>query len=145
MADFQNNLPALHKVDATVVALSVDTREQALEIADLTGARYPMVYGLDAPEVGELIGAYVERERLFIHASSFILRPDGTLDLTFGGVGWVTHHSAAGGGAADCGAGIALDSTGRIFVTGESNGGEAPKTDEKVVDAEFEEVDKEKK
>lgn len=81
MADFQNNLPALHKVDATVVALSVDTREQALEIADLTGARYPMVYGLDAPEVGELIGAYVEPEHVFIHASSFILRPDGTVAL----------------------------------------------------------------
>ncbi len=35
--------------------------------------------------------------------------------------------------------------SGEPSTSGEGNGGEAPTTDEKVVDAEFEEVDKEKK
>ncbi|MCZ6691786.1 MAG: hypothetical protein O7H41_19535 [Planctomycetota bacterium] len=43
---------------------------------------------------------------------------DGTLDTTFNGQGWVTHDNAAGGTGFDEGNGIALDSTGRIVVTG---------------------------
>ena len=47
---------------------------------------------------------------------------DGALDTTFDGRGWVTHDQAAGGQWHDDGWGIALDSTGRILVTGRSWG-----------------------
>lgn len=43
----------------------------------------------------------------------------GTLDPTFNGRGWFTHGGAAGG-SFDHGYGVAVDSSGRILVTGES-------------------------
>ncbi|EDP74720.1 hypothetical protein [Hydrogenivirga sp. 128-5-R1-1] len=49
--------------------------------------------------------------------------PDGTLDTTFGTGGVVVHHNAAGGNGGDTGRSIAIDSQGRILVTGHSRNG----------------------
>jgi uncharacterized delta-60 repeat protein len=46
----------------------------------------------------------------------------GALDPAFGSGGIVTHHDAAGGAGWDDGLGIVLDSFGRVFVCGLSNG-----------------------
>ena len=47
---------------------------------------------------------------------------DGTPDTTFNGVGWAAHHDAAGSAGNDWGLGITLDASGRILVTGHSEG-----------------------
>ncbi len=48
---------------------------------------------------------------------------DGSLDASFAGQGWVSHDSAAGGGSSsDAGHGIAVDTSGRILVAGQSFG-----------------------
>lgn len=47
---------------------------------------------------------------------------DGTLDSTFGGVGYVVHNNAAGGNGTDTGYDIAVDGFGRIVVAGRSDG-----------------------
>ncbi len=46
--------------------------------------------------------------------------PDGTLDTSFNGVGYVVHNGAAGGNGIDAGGGVVLDSAGRILVAGSS-------------------------
>ncbi len=46
--------------------------------------------------------------------------PDGSLDTSFNGVGYFTHDNAAGGGAFDIAYALAIDSSGRIFVAGDS-------------------------
>jgi uncharacterized delta-60 repeat protein len=43
---------------------------------------------------------------------------DGSLDTTFNGQGWVIHNSAAGGDSDDKGYHLAIDSSGKILVTG---------------------------
>ena len=48
---------------------------------------------------------------------------DGALDTTFNSVGCVEHDSAAGGADTDLGYGVTIDQSGRILVTGSSNGG----------------------
>lgn len=45
---------------------------------------------------------------------------DGTLDTSFNGTGFVAHHNAAGGNGEDIGIGVAIDTSGRILVTGYS-------------------------
>ena len=46
----------------------------------------------------------------------------GTLDPSFNGTGFVTHHNAAGGGGMDIGTGVRIDLLGRIVVGGLSYG-----------------------
>lgn len=45
---------------------------------------------------------------------------DGTLDTSFNGSGFVTHHGAAGGNATDWGRAVAIDNGGRTVVAGQS-------------------------
>jgi uncharacterized delta-60 repeat protein len=45
----------------------------------------------------------------------------GVLDTTFGGLGWIVHHGAAGGNGDDQGTGIVVDGSGDILVTGWSD------------------------
>jgi uncharacterized delta-60 repeat protein len=45
---------------------------------------------------------------------------DGTLDDTFNGTGYASHHNAAGGNSADYGNAVAIDSSGKIVVAGYS-------------------------
>jgi uncharacterized delta-60 repeat protein len=47
--------------------------------------------------------------------------PDGSLDTSFNGVGYLTHHNAAGGNYYDYATGVAIDNNDRIVVAGASD------------------------
>ena len=53
--------------------------------------------------------------------------PNGALDLSFNGTGFVTHHGAAGGDGTDWGRGVVIDRKNRVVVAGQSatTGGDA--------------------
>lgn len=40
---------------------------------------FPVAYGINALEVAKSIGAYYDKQREFLHATGFILKPDGTV------------------------------------------------------------------
>ena len=64
-----------------MVALSVDSEEDAQKMVDRHKLTYPVLYGLNARETMAPIGGYINKEPLYLHPSGFILRPDGTIIL----------------------------------------------------------------
>ena len=64
-----------------MVALSVDSEEDAQKMVDRHTLTFPVLYGLNAREIMATIGGYINEEPLFLHPSGFILRPNGTIVL----------------------------------------------------------------
>lgn len=81
MADFEKNHDGFRELDARVLAASVDAREDAEGTVEKHGLSYPVAYGLDAREMAETIGCYIDEDRGFMHATGVVLRPDGTVSL----------------------------------------------------------------
>ncbi len=81
MADFQSAIQELEAEEITVIAGSVDPIEKAKETAEKVKVTFPVAYGLDTEKVSEITGAYYEKERKFIHATNFLIRPDKTIEV----------------------------------------------------------------
>lgn len=64
-----------------MVALSVDSQNDAQKMVERHKLTFPVLYGLNAQEVVARIGGYVNEEPLYLHPSGFILRPNGTIVL----------------------------------------------------------------
>ncbi len=79
MADFQENIERFKDVGTEVVALSVDSEEDAKKMVDRHGLTYPVLHGLDARETIATIGGYINEEPPYLHPSGFVLRPDRTI------------------------------------------------------------------
>jgi peroxiredoxin len=77
LADFQAHLDEFKRENAGVVALSVDPLDKAREMAQKTGATFPIGYGLKVPEDADRVGAYWEERRKIIHATNFIIDRQG--------------------------------------------------------------------
>ena len=82
-----------------MVALSVDSEEDAQKMVDRHSLTYPVLYGLNAPETMATIGGYINEEPLYLHPSGFILRPDGSIVLlvqSSGAIGRLVANDATG-------------------------------------------------
>jgi peroxiredoxin len=65
----------------SIVAGSVDQREKALETSEKLGLQYPIAYGMNPEEVSRITGAFYEAKRGIIHATGFLLRPGGSVEV----------------------------------------------------------------
>ncbi len=83
MADFQKNLERFQQSNTQVVALSVDKEEDAKKTVERHRLAYPVLHGLDAKKIAETTGAYIQEDGSppYLHATGFILRPNGTIAL----------------------------------------------------------------
>lgn len=81
MAAFQQGLPELEYAGIGVVAASTDDRAGAQRLAEITGAAYPIGYGLPVLETATRVGAYYDEGRGILHATGFIVRPDRTVGV----------------------------------------------------------------
>ena len=59
-----------------MIALSVDPLDKAEEMAERTGATFPIGYSLKVPQDADRVGAYWEERRGIIHATNFTVGPD---------------------------------------------------------------------
>jgi len=82
LADFQKNLALLEGINVRVVAASVDSEEEARKAQEISGITYPLAYGLSAQAIQESHGAFVAKDHQFIHATGFIIRPDGKVSMS---------------------------------------------------------------
>jgi len=69
----------LDELGAQIVALSVDSLEQAQQPVERHSLSFPVLYGLDAHQVEKTIGASINPDPLYLQATDFVLRPDGTV------------------------------------------------------------------
>ena len=79
MADFQRAIPDFDERGAQVIAASTDNADDARSLVSEAGLTFPIGYGLDAEEISSKLGSYYHRKRGFLHATSFLLHPDGTV------------------------------------------------------------------
>ena len=61
----------------TVVAASVDTLEDARNIVETERLIFSVGYGMDARQVSAATGAFFEEEKGYLHATGFLIKPDG--------------------------------------------------------------------
>ena len=66
-----------------LVALSVDAEKYAQKSVDKHNISFPVVYGLDGPGESKKIGAYIDEEKGFFHATNFILRDGAVKHATY--------------------------------------------------------------
>jgi peroxiredoxin len=82
LLNFQQALPELAELGVEVIALSSDPAEEAAQTVERHRLTYPVLYGLDAREIGRKLGAFTNEEPSYINATGFILRPDGTVAVS---------------------------------------------------------------
>ncbi len=63
------------------MAASVDPFDKAMEIMEDHTLAFPVAYGLDAESVSALTGAYYQKEKGFLHATGFLLRPNNDIEI----------------------------------------------------------------
>ena len=76
LADFQSLLKEYQAEDIRVIAGSTDPFEMTKEFNDKLGITYDMAYGIDAEAFSRVTGAFYNKEKKFLEATGFIIRPD---------------------------------------------------------------------
>jgi len=81
LADFDTNAALLEKLGVAVVAASVDSLADTIDVVTGLRLRYVKVLAeLDGPAVAESTGAFLQTgERTFLHATGFLLDPAGAI------------------------------------------------------------------
>jgi len=77
LADFQKNLGKFKEREVLVVAASVDQLVDAQKTVAEHGLGFAVGYGLDAQAIADRYGAFFEGEKKFLHATGFLIKPDG--------------------------------------------------------------------
>lgn len=95
LMDFQRALEQLHEIGAEVVALSVDPLEKAQETVTKHHLTFPVLYGLDAHDIAQKIGASLNEDPLYLQATGFVLQPDGTIAVSVSSSGAIGRLVAA--------------------------------------------------
>lgn len=79
MLDFEKNMEEFNNHGIRIVAVSADSKEDALKTVDKYNITFKVGYGLNAEETSALTGAFYEKEPGYLHATGFILAPDGKI------------------------------------------------------------------
>lgn len=73
-------MPEFEKKDVQVIAASADSWDQALGTAERYKLTFGIGYGLKPKEISALTGAFYNEKENYIHATGFIVGPDGKIE-----------------------------------------------------------------
>ena len=80
LADFQSLVKEFEAEQISIIAGSVDSAEKASETVEKNGITFPIAYGMNAEEASRITGAYYDKDRQYIHATGFLIRPDNAIE-----------------------------------------------------------------
>jgi hypothetical protein len=66
-------------MDIGLVAGSADSLEHARELVEQLKIPFPVAYGLNAKELSLKTGAFYDGNEGYLHATGFVLNPEGTI------------------------------------------------------------------
>jgi len=64
-----------------VIGGSIDPIDKAKGFAEKAGVTFPIAFGMDVLAVSRVTGAFYDKERKYLHATGFIVRPDKTIEV----------------------------------------------------------------
>ena len=65
----------------TVLAGSVDNRQDTQKLISNLGLTFPLAYGLDLEETASSLGGFYQSEKGFLQPSGFLIRPKGEVEV----------------------------------------------------------------
>jgi peroxiredoxin len=68
------------KKSIQVIAASADPWEKALQTVERYRLTFLVGYGLNPPEISKLTGAFYNAQENYLHATGFIIGPDGKVE-----------------------------------------------------------------
>jgi peroxiredoxin len=80
LLDFQKNMKEFEKRNIQVIAASADTWDLALGTVERYKLTFRIGYGLNPREVSELTGAFYNEREKYLHATGFVIGPDGRIE-----------------------------------------------------------------
>lgn len=95
MADFEQSSAAFRALDVALIAASVEGEENARKTVDELKLSFPVACGVVAERLSAATGAHFDPEKMCLHATGFILRPDLTVAGAVYSTGPVGRYTAA--------------------------------------------------
>jgi len=78
---FQDQFEVLRDEGIRVVAASTDSLENATSTVHTLELKFPIGYGVPRQQTQARLGGYSDEKRNILHASGFLLRPEGTIGV----------------------------------------------------------------
>jgi peroxiredoxin len=79
LLDFEKSIDELKNNNIDIIAASTDSEEDARKTVEKYSLTFKVGYGLNAAEVSALTGAFYEKGSGHLHATGFVLAPDGMI------------------------------------------------------------------
>ena len=97
MADFQEKISQFTDKGIQVIAASAETLDEAKATVEKASLSYPVAYGLDPKTIAASHGTYYSDDATYLHATGFLIDPDGVVDISVyscGAIGRITADDA---------------------------------------------------
>jgi alkyl hydroperoxide reductase subunit AhpC len=79
LVDFTSIADKFREADIGLMAGSADDLEHAKAFVEELKIPFPVAYGLNAKEVSQKTGAFYDADEGYLHATGFVINPEGTI------------------------------------------------------------------